>query len=270
MQPASTSPHAAARIVTWALAIAACNQPAPAVTDVSDAASAEDAVADTHLSSDAASRDVATNAGASDAGPDIGLDRQERIASACASACVARKPSEVMGFCPLSAEAGCSDWCEDVSAATDDALVEALWTCVATDPLCFQSPLQCVLAALYPDPQPLTVTVAGTGFGVPDGTRVVVAVSDDRGGYVRGAGAVGSDGFAVAVDVVGSMNGTRFTYFAVDADGDGRCSDGDVRGVGNFAVWEWPRERIELPVWTINVGPDNVSDRVDCSELGDD
>lgn len=270
--------------------VAACNEPANRGTE-GDASAGSDAAPGADTSADVAGdtpiRDVAADAeaevidrvdvglpdvpmadsGPRDSGPaDVSGDAADTrppsdtspppdLAAACAASCTARDPA--MGACPVAADVTCEEWCLDAGSGTDAPVADALMRCIETDPLCFQTPLQCVLGVLYPEPFPHTVTLIGTGFDVPDGTIVVAGVDQAADELVLTRGVVTAGAFELRIDVTMPALASHLTMFYLDVAEPGSCTPGrDVTGTASVELWALDHADLTLPDWVLRVSPD--------------
>ncbi|MFT6398791.1 MAG: hypothetical protein ACJAYU_003553 [Bradymonadia bacterium] len=180
--------------------------------------------------------------------PDVPLDELEE---ACVAACEARQNPN-MGGCPVSLEQDCADWCIDVGPNVEPELVEAYFECLATNPLCFQSMLQCVIGTAYPEPFAHTLTLRGSGYDAWEGERVFAAVEESPGEFLPAEGIVQEGAFELTFDVVMHVSQSHLTLFYIDANANRECdADADQTGSASLELWALPDDVIVLPEWLI-------------------
>ena len=209
-----------------------------------------DLVADAELDSADASPDTPT--------PDV--PPSSELEAACEAACSTRE--EVgMGGCPVSGDQECADWCIDVGPSVSTELYEAYFQCLAEDPLCFQSVLQCAISLTYPEPFAHTVTLHGTGYDAWNGLTVYAGVEETSDSFVRADTMVSGGEFLLEFDVFMYVNQSHLTLFYVDSNSSGSCDpDEDETGAGSVELWGLPADVIEVPEWQIEVVHDPERD----------
>jgi len=239
--------------------------------DVSGGDDAGGSVADVTPSTDAAPRPDAPVVVDADPPPDASDDLRE----ACEASCALRaSDGPGAGFCDFRESPECVDFCTSSVADQSIEVQEALQFCIETDPLCFQTPLQCVLSRLYPEPFEHTTTLVGSGFDAWPTAPVVAAM--ERGGapgtFVFGDALVGEDGtFEIEITQTLGVGAAHNVYFFVDVDMDGDCDPTpDLADVGRIELYNWPFDEIRIPDWRVEVSPraDRPSDFV-CGLLND-
>jgi hypothetical protein len=191
-----------------------------------------------------------------DALPDTPIeDVSPSLEASCQDACSTRA-EDGMGACPISLEQDCTDWCIEVGPQVAPELEDAYFQCIAEDPLCFQSILQCAIALTYPEPFPHTVTLRGSGFDAWDGDTVYAGIEQTADEFVRVESIVAGGEFTVEFDVVMHVSQSHLTLFYVDANSNESCdTTEDETGTGSIELWSLPPDVMELPEWEIEVSP---------------
>lgn len=222
------------------------SEPTPDAEPIPDA----EPTPDTPTAPDVPESDAVDDTGGADVPP------WPELEEACRSACETREEGG-MGGCPVGGSDGCADWCLDVAPGVAPDLEEAFFQCLAEDPLCFESVLQCAISLAYPAPFPHVVTLRGSGYDAWNGRTVRAGVEERADELVRAETVVADGQFELEFDVVMWANQSHLTLFYIDADSDGAC-DGDVdeTGTGSIELWGFPEETIALPDWVIHVEHD--------------
>lgn len=231
-------------------------------TPESDAATAEDGTSP-DTTADVVTPDVdlpdtpSPTDTAADAAP--GIDA-EAIAAACESACDTRE-TESGGGCDVSDTLPCYEACVDRGPLVDPPLFDAYTECIARDPLCFQSLLQCVLSLEYGEPFAHTVVVDATNFGRYTHLQLYVAIEERPNEMLRTDLRIEDDAFEIALEVFMSAQQSHLVLWYIDTNGDGLCSpDVDIAGTGSFELWAIEDPAIRLPEWRIPIRPDPAID----------
>ena len=188
-------------------------------------------------------------------GPDPGL------VAACEGACFEREQlAEPLGFCDLRDGRDCVDFCVDAVGDQPGDLRNALVICLKTDPLCFQTPLQCVLDRRYPEPFEHTTTLVGEGFDAWPTAAVYAAMEREGhpGTYDIAEGRVDASGrFAIEISGVRSANSPHNIFYFVDSDPDGGCDETrEMVGSAGLDLFLWDWDDIRIPDWRVTVRPD--------------
>ena len=183
------------------------------------------------------------------------------IEQACIDACAARD-EDGMGGCPVAGgDEDCTEWCIEVGPRVSPDLFDAYFQCLAEDPLCFQSVLQCAVGLAYPEPFAHTVTVRGIGYDAWNGDTVFAGLEESAESFVRAEAIVEDGQFTLEFDVVMHVSQSHLTLFYIDANANGACDPvEDETGTGSLDLWSLPPEMIELPDWDIEVTYDPERD----------
>ena len=138
----------------------------------------------------------------------------------CIDACNQRKEEDPPCF--SDDYDSCIDYCDEISGWRQ-VTQEALYTCLKTDPLCFQTLTNCIIIQTYPDPVRVEAKFVGTGFEQFDGKTVYARF--DPGREDSPAESVVSQGKHELVwELELSLSSLQRTiYYYVDTDDNGRC-----------------------------------------------
>ena len=147
--------------------------------------------------------------------------------------------------CSTFAEGGCftaeacASYCAQQHTGWTSAVGDAFSTCVATEPLCFETVENCVLRTMYPEGTSSEIVISGTGFEAFEGKTVRLA-SDVSGLPAFDGVTTVYDGafefvWSGTFDYL-SQDGLLFLLH-LDANDDGQCSVPADRTHAAYAVW---------------------------------
>jgi len=182
-----------------------------------------------------------------DAGPGADPDAPVPVAF-CEQACAARMTDGCI------AEADCRGYCEAEAAGWSEPVRDAFATCIAENPLCFETTENCMLAALHPPPSLHPLRVRGSGLAELEGRTVRVWTDPDRVPMVRAEARIVDGGFEVDLgrSVAAAMGDETLLLAYVDVDGDGRCSSSADLTAALYGTWNGD---LVAPAFEVQVSP---------------
>lgn len=141
-------------------------------------------------------------------------------APACIEACNDRKEEDPQCF--SDDYDSCIDYCDEIPGWRESTQ-EAFYSCLESDPLCFQTLTNCILILAYPDPVPVVAKFVGTGFEQFNGKKVYARFDPGRDDSPAES-QVSQGKHELVWQLAASLWALQKTiYYYVDVDGNGRC-----------------------------------------------
>ncbi len=140
----------------------------------------------------------------------------------CAAACA---PS-VDGGCFESA--ACEKKCAGYNGSWLSDAADAFVQCAQQDPLCFETPEQCIWRTLYPAAVMATIEVHVTGLATFEGTTLYGHVSPSQKGARPASATIENGSASLLLPFDGQLNSLPITRVFIDKNSDGLCGAGDA------------------------------------------
>jgi len=169
-------------------------------------------------------------------------------AAFCEQTCAARMADSCID------EAACRGRCEAEAAGWSEPVRDAFATCIAENPLCFETTERCMLAALHPPPSLHPLRVRGSGLAELEGRTVRVWTDPDRVPMGRAEARIVDGGFEVDLgrSVAAAMGEETLLLAYIDVDGDGRCSSSADLTAALYGTWNGD---LVAPAFEVQVSP---------------
>jgi hypothetical protein len=176
----------------------------------------------------------------------------------CQAACA----NPAQGSCVMGEP--CLELCANESPGWSAAIAEAFATCVATDPLCFNSLANCLLGGLHPTGTEHPLRLTGVGFEAYDGLTFLVLHDPDFPPAFGGAATIVDGGFEFEwLEPVPATEYGPLLVFWVDVDGDETCNIADLTG---FVSLGWNGDLL-APEYTAELVPPSDPSLFACTLL---